>query len=191
MKSNGPRIDPWGAPCLVGCTAQQCFNLSSSHILYHKSCSNLYSEMIFSCILHVLCSYLPLFPFWFWLYLLLFLNWHFEQMWCITEKKIWNYQYINDDRWTSSMEAQNKICCTMQSYVGTVKPCWANLGQYMCHNIQYYGFWVLPVKGTAVEMYPEEVMLPSWPVVFYFSHSFDTAPNLNNSEVVRVHVMRT
>jgi hypothetical protein len=33
----------------------------------------------------------------------------------------------------------------------------------------------LPVKGTAVGTYPEETVLPSWPVVFYFSHSFDTA----------------
>ena len=60
----------------------------------------------------------------------------------------------------------------------------------MCHNIQYYAFWVLSVKGTTVEMYPEEVVLSSWPVVFNFSHSFDTAPNLNNSEVVHVHAMR-
>jgi len=51
-------------------------------------------------------------------------------------------------------------------------------------------FLVLPVKGTAVEMHPEEVVLPSWPVVFYFSHSFDTTLNLNNSEVVHVHAMR-
>jgi hypothetical protein len=76
------------------------------------------------------------------------------------------------------MESQNKICCTMQSYLGTVKPCSANLGLYRCHNIQYYAFLVLPVKGTAVGTYPEGAVLPSWPVVFYFSHSFDTAPNL-------------
>jgi len=66
------------------------------------------------------------------------------------------------------MEAQNKICCTMQSYVDTVKHCSANLGLYMCHNVQYYAFWVLPVKGTAVWTYPEETVLPSWPVFFFF-----------------------
>jgi len=56
--------------------------------------------------------------------------------------------------------------------------------------IQYSAFWVLPVKGTAVGTYPEEAVLPPWPVVFYFSYLFDTAPNLNNSEVVHVHAIR-
>jgi hypothetical protein len=44
------------------------------------------------------------------------------------------------------------------------------------------------VKVTFVGTYPEEVVLPPWPVV-YFSHSFDTAPDLKNSEVVHVHAM--
>jgi hypothetical protein len=88
------------------------------------------------------------------------------------------------------MEAQSKIHCIMQGYAGTLQPCSANLGLYICHNNQYSAFWFLPVKCTAVGTRPEDVVLPSWPVVFYFPHSFDTAPKLNDSEVVHVHAMR-